>query len=156
MISGLQICRAESGDFAAVHALLQAAHLVTEDLDRELHDYFVALREGEVVGAVGLEPHGTVGLLRSLVVAPQLAGRGLGRALVRQQIEDAEVRGFTELFLLTRTASAFFAKLGFATIDRGSVPDAIQQTAEYAKHCPDTASVMRLALGAVRHEPRVI
>jgi amino-acid N-acetyltransferase len=142
MRESLEICRALGSDFPAVRALLQEAGLVTEDLDPELRGYFVALREGEVVGAVGLEPHGTVGLLRSLVVAPALAGRGIGRALALQQVEDAEARGFAELFLLTRTASEFFAKLGFAKIDRGAVPEAIQRTAEYSTLCPATATVM--------------
>jgi amino-acid N-acetyltransferase len=146
MRSSLEICRAQPGDLAAVQSLLEAAGLVTQDVDPELRDYFVAVRENEVVGAVGLEPHGTVGLLRSLVVVPRLAGRGLGRALALQQVEDAQARGFAELFLLTRTASDFFAKLGFAPIERAAVPAAIQRTAEYSTLCPATATVMMRVL----------
>ena len=49
------------------------------------------------VGAIGLERHGSSGLLRSLVVAPSQRGRGVGGALVAST--SGVVRSLTCAFM---------------------------------------------------------
>jgi amino-acid N-acetyltransferase len=94
------------------------------------------------VGFGGLEVHGSDALLRSVVTLPPLRGRGLGRKIVMALEGEAVVAQCSAVWLLTTTAQDFFAKLGYAAVDRGTVPAAIRATAQFALLCPDTAAVM--------------
>lgn len=99
---------------------------------------------GRVVGMAAIEPRGDVGLLRSVVVSPDVRGHSLGRRLVRYMIDHARHLGLKKLFLLTTTAEDWFAGVGFVRIDRGGVPEALKASAEFSGACPDTATVMVL------------
>jgi N-acetylglutamate synthase-like GNAT family acetyltransferase len=60
-------------------ALLEAASLPTEDLERSSMANFQVARDGsgKVIGAIGVECYGRSALLRSLVVSPDYRNRGL-------------------------------------------------------------------------------
>ena len=68
-------------DLPGITRLLEGAGLPTEDLPPHGDGFFVSLAGDSLVGVVGLERFGEVGLLRSLAVDPRLRGRGSGRAL---------------------------------------------------------------------------
>jgi len=102
--------------------------------------------EGRVVGAVGLEIHGEDGLLRSLVVDPEVRGGGLGLRLVDALEAAAADRGLTNLYLLTTTAARFFPKLGYAVGLRAEVPAAVAGSREFQALCPDSAVMLRKRL----------
>jgi len=53
------------------------------------------------------------------------------------------------IYLLTETAQGYFEKKGYAVINRGGVPLAVQQSSEFSHVCPVSAVVMRkeIALG---------
>ena len=53
-------------------------------------------------------------LVFDVMVAPDWRGRGLGEALMRQLLDHPAVRGARRVWLGTRDAQAFYAKLGFA------------------------------------------
>lgn len=138
---------ATPADAAAVTSLLAEAKLPTADLSPErLHDFLVVRNGGSLEGVVGLEVYGTAGLLRSLAVALATRGTGLGRLLVAALEERARRRGLTELWLLTTTASDFFAKVGYRVSDRTGAPEAMQRSAEFASLCPSSAVCMVKAL----------
>ncbi len=101
---------------AVASALLASANLPTADLTEEhcRHFFFVGPHDAPV-GLVGVELLGDVALLRSLVVAPSGRKSGAGSALVRHAENYARLRGARNLYLLTTTAEAFFAKRGYAT-----------------------------------------
>lgn len=66
----IRIESATPADFDALRRLLEAEKLPTEDLDTSrLAGFLIAWRGSGIVGAVGVEPYGDIGLLRSLVVA---------------------------------------------------------------------------------------
>ena len=68
---------------------------------------------------------------------------GAGSRLVeaaRRLARDLGVRG---VYLLTDSADRFFARHGFAIIDRSEVPAGIRSSVEFASVCPDSAIVMR-------------
>jgi amino-acid N-acetyltransferase len=48
----------------------------------------------------------------------------------------------TNVYLLTGTARTFFSKQGFVQVPRSDVPNSVKQSVEFARLCPDTATVM--------------
>jgi amino-acid N-acetyltransferase len=142
---------ATAGDRLAVVALLDAAGLPTSDLGAASDLRLRVVRDrGRVVGAIGLERFGTSGLLRSLVVAPEMRGRGLGGVLVDAVERDARSAGLDALVLLTQTAEPFFAARGYARIERAAAPEAVKTSAEFASLCPASAVTMIKPLDGTR------
>jgi amino-acid N-acetyltransferase len=99
-----------------------------------------------LLASIGLEVLGTVGLLRSLVVAKDARSSGLGGKLVGALESAAEAAGITELWLLTIDAQRFFQRHNFEIVDRTAAPDEIRQTDEFSALCPGTAYLMRKSL----------
>jgi amino-acid N-acetyltransferase len=143
---------ATTADRALVRSLLIEAGLPIADLDSapQLTIWVVRDDAGRAVAAIGLERHGDVGLLRSLVVTPGRRRHGLGRTLVRTLEEHGNVTGITQLVLLTETAETFFRRLGYAAIDRDTAPSAVAASAEFRTLCPSTAVCMTKRLSASR------
>jgi N-acetylglutamate synthase-like GNAT family acetyltransferase len=137
---------AAAADLPAIHRLLEAGRLPTRDLPESRPEFLVAAGDAGLVGAGGLEVHGDAGLLRSLVVAEDRRGTGLGRALVDAVEAAARRRGLRELVLLTETAHDFFARLGYADIARDEAPAAIRGSVEFRSLCPQSARCMRKRL----------
>jgi amino-acid N-acetyltransferase len=133
-------------DHDAVVGLLDAAGLPLAGLTQGLTDFFVAERDGRVVGAVGLEWYGPDALLRSAVVDPTARGSGIGVALVERLLEHARDRSTLAIYLLTTTAEHYFPRFGFHRIDREAVPEAVKASVEFREACPASAAVMRLDL----------
>lgn len=132
-----------TADLPVIRSLLLAAALPVEDLmDSAPIEFLVAEDRGVAVGAIGLERHGSSGLLRSLVVAPAQRERGLGRALVRAVEERATRAGCTRLVLLTSTAKAFFEALGYVATSRDGVGDALRASTEFRTLCPAEAACL--------------
>ncbi len=130
----------------AIESLLASNDLPTADLPDDLGWLRCREVDGERVAVGGLEPCGDHALLRSVVVEPTARGEGHGRALCAALLEEAEREGFVGVHLLTTTAAAFFAKLGFEEVPRESAPDAIRKTTEFSDLCPDAATYMRYDL----------
>ena len=81
-------------DLPAIRALLAAAGLPVADLAATPPADFWGCREGTaLIGVIGLEPYGSVALLRSLAVAPDGQGQGLGTALLAHAERAARRRG---------------------------------------------------------------
>lgn len=128
---------------AELTTLLAGCDLPTSDLVANARVRLYGCRiDGELVGAVGLESLGRVALLRSLAVAPSQRGKGLGQALVANAERHATTQGMDTLYLLTTTASGFFAELGYTPADRTQAPEAIRATPQFAGLCPATATFM--------------
>lgn len=135
---------ATAADRPVVRSLLADARLPVADLDLAPQLAFWVVRDdaGRPVGAIGLERHGDVGLLRSLVVAPVRRGHGLGRTLVTALEKQAIAGGIAQLVLLTETAETFFRRLGYTVIERDQAPSAVASSAEFRTLCPATAVCM--------------
>jgi amino-acid N-acetyltransferase len=138
---------ATPADLPAIQALLRLCDLPTEDLRPEhLELFFVSRARDQLVGAVGLEVLGNIGLLRSLAVTPELRGRRLAHDLWKRAHAEARRRGMQSLYLLTTTAAGLFSRWGFQTVAREVVPEAVRATPEYSSLCPSTATVMAMDL----------
>lgn len=141
---------ATPADLSAVRLLLDRCGLPTGDLEAKHLEHFLLCRVGgQLAGAIGLEVLGSLGLLRSLAVAPGFRGRRLAHALWTRLQDEAPRRGIRQLYLLTTTADGLFSRWGFRRVGRDVVPDAVRATAEYSALCPSTATVMTMDLTAV-------
>jgi len=142
---------AKAGDWNAVRQLLVDAGLPIDDISPELLEHFLlAERDGEIVGLAGIEMLATTGLLRSVVVAGNSRGAGLGQKLVGALELAAQAAGIGDLWLLTIDAEHFFARMGYDIVNRDSVPDAIRNSKEFADLCPQSAHVMTKKLVALK------
>lgn len=138
---------ATAPELARVHQLLAEAELPTADLAGQGNRYtLVALDGADVIGGVAVEPYDDAGLLRSLVVAPALRGRGIGVALVRALEERARSLHLRRLVLLTQTAEPFFIANGYVPFDRAAAPAAMRASPEFASLCPASAACLSKSL----------
>lgn len=146
---------ATPADRDAVERLLVDAGLPTEGVAEILaahpEDFVVAddpQAPGELAAVAGLEVCCDDALLRSVAVRPAWRAQGLGHALVRRLVDEAESRGLRALYLLTMTAEHYFPRFGFARVERDGVPSEIARTPEFASACPSTAVAMARPRGA--------
>jgi amino-acid N-acetyltransferase len=134
---------AAAADLVSIRNLLVGAALPVEDIEESAGIRFWIAKDGSrVVGAIGLQPFGQTGLLRSLVVAPSHRNRGLGSSLVTTLEQEAISHAVQNLVLLTQTAEAFFRERGYEVVERADLPDPIQQSAEFRSLCPASAVCM--------------
>ena len=145
--SSLALRQALPADWRAVQDLLLIAELPVDDLGPDkLAGFLIAEDENAMVGLIGLEVSGTVGLLRSLVVDRSASNTGLGGKLVCALESAAKAAGIAELWLLTIDAERFFQRHNFDIVDRSAAPAEIRRTGEFSTLCPDTAYLMRKLL----------
>ena len=154
-MGGFHFGFARPSDRKAIQTLLRGAGLPFSDIGEHLKDALVARRAGRIVGCVALELYGPDALIRSLTVQSGHRRRGLGTALYQHIAAHAHASGGDRLFLLTTTAQRFFRRLGYASVDRRSVPAAVRSSREFAGLCPLTAVCMtRRITGEIRYFPK--
>jgi arsenate reductase len=145
--AGITLGPAAPAELDAVRALLAADGLPVDGVaDQFPAAHVLARRAGEVIGAAALEVYGRAGLLRSVVVAPGERGHGLGVALTADRLQAARSLGLDAVYLLTTTATPFYARFGFVPHDRAALPAALAASPEAATICPASAACLRLTL----------
>lgn len=147
MTSDVVIRPARSDDLSSVESLLRAADLPLDGVaDFFPQSYAVAVSNGKVVGAIGVERYGDHGLLRSAVVTDTQRGSGLGSRLTSDRIDWCVTNKMRSVYLLTTTAAPFFVNHGFVAVDRADVPAEVQRAPEFASICPSSAVVMQRSI----------
>lgn len=108
------------------------------DTDAALEDgttYWIMERDGQAVGAVGLEHGDGVSLLRGAAVTPAARGLGLGRQLVISAVEYARGRGDRAIYMFSKGGN--WETFGFTQIPlavvMAEIPDAPQIQAYRAR-----------------------
>jgi len=135
--------RAIGGDDPALVAALVAAGLPTDDLGAPGHRFFAyTTLSGTVVGWAGFELHGEDALLRSLVVVPEMRGRGHGAAILARLSRRVFDAGGRRAFALTTTVADWLETKGFARVARADAPAAILATRQAAGLCPSSATLL--------------
>lgn len=124
-------------------ALLAGADLPTDDLDDPAISLVGAFDGDALVGVVGLQTCGGLGLLRSLAVAPERRSAGLARVLCERVFAIAADRAMSSIWLLTTSARDYFTRHGFEDVPRDKVPEEVRATAQFTSLCPSSAHVMR-------------
>jgi amino-acid N-acetyltransferase len=139
----MRIELARPDDEAQVKKLLAECELPSQDITSAHLKHFWVLRDGpRLAGVIGLELLDNVALLRSLAVPVSYRGRGFGSQLTQAAEAYARSCHVEALYLLTTTAWAFFAKHGYARIERDAAPSALHETAEFRSLCPSSAVCM--------------
>lgn len=136
----------DSARYGEVAVLLTSLGLPTAGLPDHLSTALVALDGDSIVGCAALELYGKDALLRSVAVAAASQGLGIGNALFEAIIGLAKEKGVAQIYLLTETASDYFARRGFVAVERDHVPDSVQKSVEFTSACPASALAMRLIL----------
>jgi len=92
------------------------------DLAEGVRDFTVAEIDGALAGCAALHFYTPIaGEVRSLAVAPEHKGAGVGRLLVEALEREARECDLATLFAFTYVPG-FFSKLGFDQVDRGVLP----------------------------------
>jgi amino-acid N-acetyltransferase len=143
----MEIAATTRRDAPAVETLLATAGLPLEGAAEAL-DLGVVAREGDrILAAAAVERFGEAGLLRSVVVAEDRRGTGLGRSIVAAAEQAARGAGIRDLYLLTETAPDWFPRLGYLVVDRADAAAAVGESIEFTTLCRDTGVPMHKALG---------
>jgi amino-acid N-acetyltransferase len=141
-----QIEPARPEDADDVCRLLERNHLPVDGLQDHLATTLVARENGKIIGSAALEVYTDGALLRSVAVAPEAQGQGLGHRLTEAAVRMAATVNVPAIYLLTTTAERFFPRFGFERIARTDVPATVQASIEFTSACPASAVVMRKSL----------
>jgi amino-acid N-acetyltransferase len=104
MSRDVRIDRAGPQDLDAVLALLAEHKLPLDGLSEHLATTLVARDAGRVTGSAALEVYADGALLRSVVVAHESQGQGLGRTITEAAIALGQQLHVPAIYLLTTTA----------------------------------------------------
>lgn len=117
---------AQPSDLPQILALLDECGLPEAGLACRPGTLILAARDVDrLVGCAALEVCGEHALLRSVAVAANRRGEGLGDRIVEAALELACRLRVVEVYLLTDSAEGFFAHHGFEPVDRSRVPGAV-------------------------------
>ena len=126
------IRKARIADARAIHQLLLKYAGDGLMLSRSLADIYESIRDiyvfdedGVVLGTVWLHVSWEdLAEVRSLAVAEEAGGKGVGRQLVKACLDEALEIGISKVFCLTYQPE-FFGKLGFDEIEKAELPHKI-------------------------------
>jgi len=147
----IAVRKAQEADIPAIHALLEhyadlgiVLRRSQRDILNSLRSFFVAESGGDICGCSAIRDFGNNLLeVRSLVVAPERQGQGIGRALVGSIVRDVNSkRRQWRIFTLTGQPD-FFAKVGFHTVSRSMFPEKIWSD---CRKCPKNNNCDEVAL----------
>ncbi|MCU7919345.1 MAG: GNAT family N-acetyltransferase [Candidatus Thiodiazotropha sp. (ex Epidulcina cf. delphinae)] len=134
--------QATDADLQTIKELLDIGKLPLDDCAEHIEDFIVIEEKGKIIGMGGLEICGAVGLVRSIVVDPAYRGSGIAKNIFRLIEVRAIALGINRLYLLTESATEYFARLGFSIQERSEVPASVMATRQLKELCPSSARVM--------------
>ncbi len=93
-----------------------------DEIATNIRSYILAKFDEKLVGFGALHFHtDKLGEVRSLIVSPNIRGKGVGQSIVRRLIESARVYKAKQIFTLTYKKE-FFEKLDFIEIPKENLP----------------------------------
>jgi len=141
-----------ANDAGAIGMLTGVLGTLDARLDESARDdqhgsFFVLRNEDGVVGCVSLDVLGDDAILRALAVDPECRGAGYGWMLADTAVNQARWRGVRRIYLLTETASDFFAaKFGFRVVDRSTLSKQVAASETFTQPGSAQQIAMRLDL----------
>lgn len=134
-MSNVQMRLATAADKEIVTNVFREAGLDTDAALESGTTYWVMEREGQAVGAVGLEHGDGVSLLRGAAVVPAARGSGLGHRLVMSAVGYAQGRGDRAIYMFSKGndwGTFGFTQIPLAVV-MADIPDAPQIQSYRAK-----------------------
>lgn len=115
----MTVSQAKGRDVLGIKGLLIQAGLPIVGVDEALEDFRVVREggKGKVIACGGIEVFGGSGMLRSVAVAEEYRGKGIGERVVNVVLGIARKHNLFEVVLLTRDAMDYFADFGFELVD---------------------------------------
>ena len=128
-MDSMEIRKAKSQDVPAIHALISCYAELDRMLFRSMADIYenlqvfqVAESDGKIVGCCALKViWADLAEVQSLAVDKNYFGKGLGRWLVKNCVEQARNLGIKKVLTLTMEP-IFFEKIGFKRVDKKTLP----------------------------------
>jgi amino-acid N-acetyltransferase len=112
-------------------------------LYESLREFTVAVDQDRVIGVGSLHIiWEDLAEIRALAVAPEYAGIGVGRGLVKNFISEASELAIPRVFALTYQ-DGFFEKCGFKIVDKDSLP---QKVWKECVNCPKFPNCEEIAV----------
>ncbi|MCU1278065.1 MAG: cytoplasmic peptidoglycan synthetase domain protein, partial [bacterium] len=148
---GDAVVPARHEDLPSVRSLLDRTQLQYAELEQHTDDLLVVRDPSRaVVGCVSMELYDDAGLLRALATSPERRGEGLGWMLADAALGRARSRGCRRVYLITESASDFFAeKFGFRAVQLSMVDAAVAESTQFRVPTPNaTAMVLDLPIEA--------
>ncbi len=106
-----------------------------------LRDYVIIEENDQVVGCGALHVvWNDIAEIRSLAIAPERIGQGLGRSIVEYLLEDARAMELPRVFTLTYKPG-FFSKLSFESVDKKDLPHKVWKDCLNCPKFPDCDEV---------------
>ncbi|MFN8607270.1 MAG: N-acetyltransferase [Vulcanimicrobiota bacterium] len=117
------------------------------DLYENIREFVVVVTsDGQLMGCGALRTvwH-NLAEVRSLAIAPEAKGMGLGRRIVDELIKEANQLGLAKVFALTYQ-QVFFEKLGFQVVDKAGFPQKVWLDCNQCpkQTCCDEIAVLRV------------
>jgi argininosuccinate lyase / amino-acid N-acetyltransferase len=104
-----------------------------DEIRRNISHFLVLEEKGRLAGCVGLEIYALdLAEIRSLAVAKDLQGRGLGARMIEYALEVARRRAIWRVFAVTH-APQFFLRQGFESVSRQTLTEKIERDCQ---DCP--------------------
>jgi glycerol 3-phosphatase-2 len=134
--------RASPGDGPAVASLLRSAGLSDNGVEERFAETVVGEAGGETVATACLQAEGDAGILRSVAVAQEARGFGIGMLVTAAALSAPRGDGLRPIALFTETAAGFFERLGFRRVPRTGLPEAVQRGPHASEECAASAQAM--------------
>lgn len=151
-LDGYSIRKARIEDVVIIQKLLAGFAQKGKLLARSLSELYTNLRDisvardesnGQVMGCCSLHiMWEDLAEIRSLAVADEHQGKGVGRSLVQACVDEARELGIKKLFTLTYE-TGFFERVGFRVVDKNIFPQKIWAD---CLHCPKFPECDEVAL----------
>jgi len=146
---------ATNADVDAIKTVVDAnvalGHLLPrsrEHIAAALGNWMVADVDGQIVGIGSLLEMGPALVeVRSLAVLPAFQRYGVGGAIVKALVNEAQRRGYPTVFALTR-AVGFFERMGFVVTEHERFPEKVWRDCVLCPlkdRCDETAVVIEFA-----------
>ena len=137
---------ATEADWPEIEALLRASCLSSEERHDHITQYMIARDKSGLLGCAGIERYETTCVLRSLAVAQRARSAGLGELLISAIVADVRQQGIETIVLQTKTASGYFARLGFAPISLSDIPSSVRPSHEFDRSANEIGTLMQTSL----------
>jgi len=138
--------RATENDWPDIEALLHASSLSVDGIHEHIAHYLIVRDNAGLLGCAGVEQYDTTGVLRALAVAQRARSAGLGELLLSAVVADGRQQGVESIVLQTKTASHYFARLGFTPIGFAALPPDVRESPEFNRSESDIGVLMHICI----------